>query len=323
MSAQPPTVETIEGFVPEAAEPAGPDLLARVGAELLGTFFVVFVGVGTYLFAPFSDIGGKLGIALVTGFAVVAAMATAGRVSGGHVNPAVTLGAAISGRLSWADVLPYWLAQLVGGALATATLYLVTPSGLGELLQLDAGNRGMFSNVANGYAEHSPLGTLLANQQITSDAQSTLWAVLLVEAVATAALVAVYLVSTKATSSAQRAPFVVGLAFAALLLVTTPLTNGSVNPARATAVAIFAETWSLKQLWVFWVAPLVGAAVAAALHRVFSSPALTGPDEPDEPYLDDDEADDPFQRRDEADGTPDADDVTGTSDEPTGPTALS
>jgi aquaporin Z len=180
-------------------------------------------------------------------------------------------------------------------------------------MQLDAGNRGVFSTVANGYAEHSPLGTLLASQQITSGEHFTLWAVLLVEAVAAAALVAVYLVSTKATSPVQRAPFVVGLAFAALLLVTTPLTNGSVNPARATAVAIFAESWSLKQLWLFWVAPLVGAAIAAVLHRVFSSPALTGFDETDEPYLDDDEADD----------TPDADDVTGTSDEPTGPTALS
>ncbi|MCL2464693.1 MAG: aquaporin [Micrococcales bacterium] len=281
---------------------AGPGLLARVGAELFGTFILVFAGVGTVLYGQYTDVGGSLAVAGAFGIAWVITLATIGRISGGHANPAVTLGAAISGRLSWADLLPYWLAQLVGGALASAVLFLTIPTGLGQLLGKSADKRDMLGGAANGFGPHSPLAHLLASQSVTSTVTFSLGAALLVEAVATAVLVGVFLAVTKREVAGPRTPFVLGMTLAVLMMVTLPITNAGLNPARSTAVAILSPSWALAQLWLFWVAPLLGAALAALLYRAFSSPLpLLGGDPDDE--------DDDFD--DETDGSDGSDDEEG------------
>ena len=137
----------------------GPSLVARLGAEAFGTFALVLVGLGIALYSTVSGLGGALGVALGFGIAVLAGIIAVGHVSGGHFNPAVTLGAAIAGRTPWKDVLPYWLAQLVGGILAAAILFITIPSALPGLLAQDgeASARSFFAASANGYGEHSPL----------------------------------------------------------------------------------------------------------------------------------------------------------------------
>jgi aquaporin Z len=271
-------------------ETTGPGLLARTGAELFGTFVLVFAGVGTVLYARLDQTVGSLAVAVAYGIAAAVAMIVVGRVSGGHFNPAISLGAAISGRLPWADLLPYWLAQLVGGAVGVAVLFLTIPDGLAQLLGGSEDKRSLVGNAANGFGAHSPLAHILATNNINSQAQFTLAAALLVEFVATGILVAAYLVVTRrtATEGAEpRAPFVVGLTLTVLMLVALPITNGGLNPARSTAAAILAPSWALSQLWLFWVAPLLGAAVAALLVRAFGSSAAT----PDDEYEDDEEED--------------------------------
>ncbi len=273
----------------------GTGLLARTGAELFGTFLLVFAGVGTMLYAKLDNTVGALAVAVAFGIAAAVGMVTVGRVSGGHFNPAVSLGAAITGRLSWADLLPYWLAQLVGGAVGAAVLFLTVPEGLSQLVGGSADKRDLFGATANGYGQHSPLAHLIATNNINSQAQFSLTAALLAEVVATAILVAVYLVVTRRTgeepTAEPRTSVVVGLALAVLMLVTLPITNGGLNPARSTAAAILSPSWALSQLWLFWVAPLLGAALAALLVRAFgsSSAAAVGDDVDDE---DEDDVDD-------------------------------
>lgn len=262
-------------LTPDEPEAAGPGLLVRCGAELFGTFLLVFAGVGVLLYQRLDSTLGGLAVALAFGLAALAGYAAVGRVSGGHLNPAVSLGAAVAGRLSWADLLPYWLAQLVGGALASAVLFLTVPTGLGELFGGTSDKRELISVTSNGFGEHSPLAHLLANNNIPSDVAFSLTSALLVEAIATAVLVGVFLAVTRRKDAS--APFVVGLTLATLVLVTLPITNAGLNPARSTATAILSETWALQELWLFWVAPLLGAAVAALLYQAFSpSPAADG-----------------------------------------------
>ena len=289
--------QTSEDLVPDEPTPlvldepeaAGPGLLARVGAELFGTFVLVFAAVGTYLYSQVSDIGGTLAVAVAFGIAASVAIVTVGRVSGGHFNPAVSLGAAITGRLSWADLLPYWLAQLVGGALGSAVLFLTIPASLGPLLGKTADKREMLAIAANGFGPHSPLAHAVTAQGIDSDAAFSLPSALLVEVVATGILVAVFLVATRQAAE-PRAPFVVGLTLTVLMLVTLPITNGGLNPARSTAVAILSPSWALAQLWLFWVAPLLGAALAALLFRAFATaPAVVLDDEDDDEQDDEDD----------------------------------
>ncbi len=267
-------------------EATGPGLLARTGAELFGSFVLVFAGAGTLLYSQYTDVGGTFAVAAAFGIAAAVALATAGRASGGHFNPAITLGAAVSGRLSWADLLPYWLAQLVGGALGSAVLFLTIPTGLGPLLGKSEDKRDLLGVAANGFGPHSPLAHLLTDQGVDSDVTFSLAAALLVEVVATAVLVGVFLGVTRRSEDAPRAPFVVGLAFGVLTLVALPVTNAGLNPARSTAIAILAPSWALQQLWLFWVAPLLGAALAALLYRAFVAPVPVTVDEDDE----DDEA---------------------------------
>ncbi|QCB92996.1 aquaporin [Cellulomonas shaoxiangyii] len=247
---------------------AAPGLLARLGAEAVGSFFIVLAGVGIALYATFSNVGGGLAVALGFGIALLASIVAFGAVSGGHFNPAVTLGACLAGRTPFRDLLPYWLAQVVGAALAAAVLYLTIPPGLPALVSQsgDTSRRGLFSGAANGFDEHSPLARLSGDQ-----AEFTLVTALLVEVVATAVLVGVILGATDRRAHKAHVPFAVGLSYAALLLVAFPVTNGSLNPARSLAAAIFSESWALEQVWLFWVAPLLGAAVAALIYRAFAT----------------------------------------------------
>jgi aquaporin Z len=272
-------------LVVDEPETTGPGLLARTGAELFGTFVLVFAGVGVMLYAKLDSTVGSLSVAAAFGIAAAVAMVTVGRVSGGHFNPAISLGAAIGGRLSWADLLPYWLAQLVGGALGAAILFLTIPTGLASLLGASEDKRELFGTTANGFGAHSPLAHLLATNNIQSQAQFSLAAALLIEVIATGILVAVYLVLSRRTPAAQaesRSPFVVGMTLAALVLVALPITNAGLNPARSTASAILSPSWALAQLWLFWVAPLLGAALAALLVRAFGSTGTASSDEAEE-----------------------------------------
>jgi len=247
-------------------------LVARLGAEVFGTFTLVLLGVGLALFAAVNGLAGN-GVIVPLGFgiAVLGAASAVGHVSGGHFNPAVSLGGAIAGRISWADLVPYWVAQLVGGAAAAAILFFLVPSSLPSLIgqNPDATARTFFSGTSNGFGEHSPLATISGGQ-----VEFSLMQALLVEVVATAVFVGVILGVTDKRSRITYAPAAIGLTLGVLIALAAPITNGSLNPARATATAIFSETWALQQLWLFWVAPLLGAAIAGLVYLLATpSPA--------------------------------------------------
>lgn len=248
------------------AEPVTASLLARLGAEVFGTFVLVLLGAGTAIYASITGLGaGVLGVGAAFAVAVAAAGVAVQHVSGAHFNPAVTFGAAIAGRTPWADVLPYWLAQLVGASLAGLTLFVVTPSTLPTGLGMES-MRDMIAVGANGFGDHSPLSTL-SNGQVTVSLVSAL----LIEIIATAVLVGVVLGVTNPRANVRSAPAFIGIALGALLIVAIPLTNGSLNPARSFGTALFSSSWALSQVWVFVVAPLVGAGIAALAYRLFSA----------------------------------------------------
>ena len=263
--------------------PAG--LFTRFAAEFLGTFILVFIGFGVTLYAGVLLNPDETLRLLSWGVALLVVIALFGRVSGGHFNPAVTLGAAITGRTSWPDVLVYWVGQLAGGAAAAGLLYLTIPSGLPTAVGAGS-QKAMFTKVASGFGEHSIVG------QLTTGAVTTeLVQVLLIEVVATALFVGVALMAQRwARGTRGMTAVVTGLAYGALSLTTYSLTGGALNPARATAGAIFSEGWAVGQLWLFWVAPLVGAAIAALLVTVFAPDPLPVYDveEEDEEYAEDD-----------------------------------
>lgn len=246
----------------------GTGLAARLGIEALGAFLVVTAGFGVALFAALGG-SGALGTGLAFGLALIAAMAAFGWVSGGHFNPAVTLGAALAGRTPWRDVLPYWLAQVVGGALAGLALY-VTALSFPALKSV--GVRSFFSTTANGYGKHSAVAA--ATEQATGFG---LLGALVVQIVLTALLVAVFLGVT-GRGARHLAPVVTGLTYTVLLLAALPVTGGGLNPAVSTAAAIFSAHWAIGQLWLFWLAPLAGAVLAGGLFRLIA---------PQEPDLDD------------------------------------
>ncbi|UFU05630.1 MIP/aquaporin family protein [Ruania halotolerans] len=261
-------------------------LFIRFAAEILGTFILVFIGFGVALYAGVAvnpDEGAKL---LAWAAGVLVATALIGHVSGAHLNPAVTLGAAITGRISWADILPYWVAQLIGGVGAAALLFVTIPAELPTAVG-QASTRSLFAPLASGIGENSALG------RISDGALSTdLITVLLIEAVATALFVAVALAAGRGLRRSSLAgPVVIGLAYGGLTLAAYPLTGGALNPVRATAAAIFAESWALGQLWVFWVAPLLGGAIAGLLFTVFA-PEPLAEDAEDYAWDDEDDTDD-------------------------------
>lgn len=231
-------------------ERTGPGLFARMGAELVGTFILVFMGVGTALFISAGN-NGSLTAAFGFAAGVIIAIVIVGGISGAHLNPAVTLGLWIAGRFPGRDFAPYVLAQVVGASIAGAVLW-----GLVQTHPQVANAREFLSGGANGYGDHSPIGF-------------TVFPALIVEAIITALLVAVVLSVTSRRAANVNIPFTVGFTVGFLVLVAVPFTNGALNPARATGIALFAEPWALTQLWAWWLAPLLGAAVAGLLFRAF------------------------------------------------------
>ncbi|MBH0113149.1 aquaporin Z [Novosphingobium sp. YJ-S2-02] len=224
----------------------------RLAAEFFGTFWLVFGGCGAaVLAAGVPNLGiGFAGVALAFGLTVVTMAYAVGGISGGHFNPAVSLGCALGGRMPWSDLLPYWVAQVIGGLVAGSVLYVIA-SGVSGFTP------GAFAT--NGYAELSPGGySLLAGA--------------LIEVVLTAGFIVVILGSTSTMAPAGFGPLAIGLALTLIHLVSIPVTNTSVNPARSTGVAFFAETAAVGQLWLFWVAPLAGAAIGALIWRGLLEP---------------------------------------------------
>jgi aquaporin Z len=219
-------------------------------AEGLGTFWLVFGGCGSaVLAAAFPDVGiGLLGVSLAFGLTVLTMAYTFGRVSGCHLNPAVTVGLWVGGRFDARDVLPYVLAQVAGAIAASALLLLVASGKPGFDL---AGGLA-----ANGVGLHSPGGYSLT-------------AGFVMEVVMTAMFLVIILGSTHPRAPLGFAPIAIGLGLTLIHLVSIPVTNTSVNPARSTGPALVTGGWALQQLWVFWVAPLIGAVVGGALFRPF------------------------------------------------------
>ncbi|MBN8961219.1 MAG: aquaporin Z [Rhizobiales bacterium] len=224
-------------------------------AEAIGTFWLTFAGCGSAVIAAgFPQVGiGLLGVALAFGLSVVTMAYAIGHISGAHLNPAVTLGLAAGGRFPAGQVVPYIIAQVIGAIVASAVLYLIASGAAGFDLA-----KGFASN---GYGEHSP-------------GYYNLVACLISEVVMTMVFLFVIMGSTHGKAPAGFAPLAIGLTLTMIHLVSIPVTNTSVNPARSTGPALFVGGWALQQLWLFWVAPLVGGVLGGLLYRWLS------PDEP-------------------------------------------
>ena len=230
-------------------------LVSKLSAELLGTFVLVFGGAGAAVFsasviddATGVNMGiGFLGVALAFGLTVVAMAYAVGHISGGHFNPAVTLGAALAGRLPWKLTVPYWIAQLVGGVAAGGVLLAIASGRPGYSLA----ENGL---ATNGYGELSPAGYSMG-------------AVFLTEVLLTAVFLYIILGATDRRAPSGFAPLAIGLTLTLIHLISIPVSNTSVNPARSFGVALFAGGDALGQVWLFFVAPLLGAAVAGLSYR--------------------------------------------------------
>jgi len=237
-------------------------MLAKIAAEFVGTFWLVLGGCGSaVLAAGFPQLGiGFVGVSLAFGLTVLTGAYALGPISGGHFNPAVSVGLWAGGRFPAAQLPSYVLAQVAGGIAGAAILYLIASGHAGFSMA------GGFA--ANGYGEHSP-------------GQYTLLASLVTEIVMTFMFLIVILGTTHERAPVGFAGIAIGLALTLIHLISIPVTNTSVNPARSTAPAIFVGGWAVEQLWLFWVAPIVGAAVAGFVYRfVFegdeAEPDVTG-----------------------------------------------
>lgn len=222
-------------------------------AELFGTFWLVLGGCGSaVLAAGFPQVGiGLLGVSLAFGLSVLTMAYAVGPISGGHFNPAVSIGLWAAGRFPAQRVLPYVVAQVLGAVLAAAVLYVIASGAPG----FDVAH----GFAANGYGAHSPGGYSLV-------------AALVAEVVMTACFLLIILGATDSRAAPGFAPIAIGLGLTLIHLVSIPVTNTSVNPARSTGVALFVGDWALSQLWLFWLAPVVGAILGAALYRILSAP---------------------------------------------------
>src|SRR4029079_2947802 len=223
-------------------------LVNRTLAEFLGTFLLVFGGCGSaVLAAAFPQVGiGLLGVSLAFGLTVVTMAYAIGHISGCHLNPAVTVGLAAGGRFPANDVVPYIIAQVIGAIIGAAVLWLIASG------KADFSLAGGFA--ANGYAEHSP-------------GKYGLTAALVAEVVLTMMFLFVIMGSTHGKAPAGFAPLAIGLGLTLIHLISIPVTNTSVNPARSTGPALFVGGWALAQLWLFWVAPLIGGAAGGIAYR--------------------------------------------------------
>lgn len=223
-------------------------------AEFVGTFWLVFAGIGSALFAAaLPDVGiGYLGVSLAFGLTVLTMAFAIGHISGCHLNPAVSVGLWAGGRFPASRLGPYIAAQVLGAIVAAALLYVVAGGGPGGI---DA-SAGFASN---GYGEHSPGGY-------------SMMSVLIMEVVMTAFFVIVILGATDKRAPAGFAPIAIGLALTLIHLGLIPISNSSVNPARSTGTALIAGGWAITQLWMFWVAPLAGGVIGAAIYKFVGEP---------------------------------------------------
>jgi len=226
--------------------------MRRYGAEFIGTFWLVLGGCGSaVLAAAHPEVGiGWLGVSFAFGLTVLTMAFAIGHISGCHLNPAVTVGLWYGGRFPANQIIPYVIAQVLGGIAAGAVLYLIASGQTGFDLS------GGFAS--NGYGEHSPGGYSLP-------------AALITEIVMTMMFLIVILGATDKRAPAGFAPIAIGLCLTLIHLISIPVTNTSVNPARSTGVAIFAGDWALTQLWLFWVAPIVGGVLGAIVYRFIGS----------------------------------------------------
>lgn len=237
-------------------------LVKRAAAEFFGTFWLVLGGCGSaVLAAAFPQLGiGFVGVALAFGLTLLTMAYTIGHISGCHINPAVSVGLAVGGRFSWADLPAYVVAQVLGAIAGSGVLFVIA-SGKASF-DVHAGF------ASNGYDAHSPGGY-------------SLLACLACEVVMTFFFLMIILGSTHERAPKGFAPIPIGLGLTLIHLISIPVTNTSVNPARSTGPAIFAGGWALEQLWLFWVAPIVGAALAGLVHHTLfeknpPEPSITG-----------------------------------------------
>lgn len=224
-------------------------IISSMIAEAFGTFVLVFGVVGTAIFT-----GDAFKVAIAIGFAVFVAIAAVGHISGGHFNPAVTIGLALAGRFPWGRTWQYAIAQLLGGIVASSVVFLIATGGPDGFAK-QAAESGFASN---GFGENSPAGF-------------GLMAVIVTEVVLTAVFIYVVLGVTDPRNVSVLAPLVIGLTLAAIHLIAIPISNASVNPARSIATAIFGGPDALGQLIVFILAPLLGAAIAGLSYRLLFS----------------------------------------------------
>jgi aquaporin Z len=227
-------------------------LTRRLAAEFVGTFWLVLGGCGAaVLAAGFPKVGiGLLGVAFAFGLTVLTMAYAVGHISGGHFNPAVTVGLALAKRFDPRDVLPYVVTQVVAAVAASGVLYVIA-NGAPNFSVKASGF------AANGYGDHSPGGYSLT-------------AALVTEVVMTAGFVTVILGATDRRAPKGMGPLAIGLSLTLIHLISIPVTNTSVNPARSTGPALFVGGWALAQLWAFWVAPLVGAVIAALAYPLIA-----------------------------------------------------
>ncbi|TFH82375.1 MULTISPECIES: aquaporin Z [Pseudomonas] len=222
-------------------------LLKRSATELLGTFWLVLGGCGSAVIAASSPVGiGVLGVALAFGLTVLTMAFAIGHISGCHLNPAVSVGLVVGGRFPAKELPAYIIAQVIGGILAAALLYHIASGKEG--FDIAAGL------ASNGYGEHSPGKYSMASGFVT-------------ELVMTAMFVVIILGATDKRAPAGLAPIAIGLALTLIHLISIPVTNTSVNPARSTGPALMVGGWAIAQLWMFWVAPLLGAVVGGVVYR--------------------------------------------------------
>jgi aquaporin Z len=222
-------------------------MFRKLSAEVVGTFWLVFAVLGTAMFAAgIPEVGvGWIGVAFAAGVAVLTAAYAVGGISGGHFNPAVSLGLAIAGRFEWKNLIGYWIAQIVGGAIAAALVFWIGSGQAGF-------TPGGFA--ANGYDASSPGGYSMLS-------------VLIIEIALTASFLVVILGATSKSAPAGFAPIAIGLALFVVHLIGIPVSNASVNPARSIASALFSTTGAWSQIWMFVVAPLLGGALGALIWR--------------------------------------------------------
>lgn len=227
-------------------------MIRKLSAEAFGTFWLVFGGCGAaVLAAGFPEVGiGFVGVSLAFGLTVLTMAYAVGGISGGHFNPAVSLGLAIAGRFEYKDLIPYWIAQVAGGIAGAVILFLIASGATGWA-------PGGFAS--NGFAENSPGGYSVI-------------AALIAEVVLTAMFLIIILGATSKAAPAGFAPLTIGLGLTLIHLISIPVTNTSVNPARSIAAALFAQNGALGQVWLFIVAPLAGAALGAVIWKFLLSP---------------------------------------------------